>query len=187
MRSLAGVALTAACARRIFRELGARVGLRQRASPPVRPSAPATSRPHCAAPAALLPLQVERVLKGYNSTVLAYGQTGSGKTHTMGSADGDNTTGAEPVAPADLPAEGVATEGQAAEKEASAAVGGTQLTDASGLIARAVHALFRRFEGEGGKGDMEGGSCSAKASFIEIYKEEVHDLLQRLPDGSAAL
>ena len=28
---------------------------------------------------------VERVLKGYNSTVLAYGQTGSGKTHTMGS------------------------------------------------------------------------------------------------------
>ena len=26
---------------------------------------------------------VDKVLEGYNGTILAYGQTGSGKTHTM--------------------------------------------------------------------------------------------------------
>ena len=35
-----------------------------------------------------LPL-VDKVMEGFNATVLAYGQTASGKTHTMGSACGD--------------------------------------------------------------------------------------------------
>ena len=32
----------------------------------------------------------EKVLKGYNATLLAYGQTGSGKTYTMGTAHSEN-------------------------------------------------------------------------------------------------
>ncbi len=45
------------------------------------------------------------------------------------------------------------------------------LTDACGLIPRALSELF-----EGANAD-DGIACAATASFIEIYKEEVHDLL----------
>ena len=44
--------------------------------------------------------------------------------------------------------------------------------ESSGLIPRALGELFAKLEAAG-----ETTSCKAKASFIEIYKEEVHDLL----------
>ena len=149
----------------------------------------------------LLP-QVDRVLKGYNSTVLAYGQTGSGKTHTMGSAAEVAASGASEVSaasdisagegqgepPVTTPAGNVQSAGDESSAPFSAPAPSIELGEASGLIARAVHALFGRFDGGQGGDDEElkGASCVAKASFIEIYKEEVHDLLQG-PNAEGAL
>lgn len=40
---------------------------------------------------------VDKVLEGYNGTILAYGQTGTGKTYTMsGNADSPQTKGILP-------------------------------------------------------------------------------------------
>uniref|UniRef100_A0A0D3KR07 Kinesin motor domain-containing protein n=1 Tax=Emiliania huxleyi (strain CCMP1516) TaxID=280463 RepID=A0A0D3KR07_EMIH1 len=94
---------------------------------------------------------VERVLKGYNSTVLAYGQTGSGKTHTMGSIG--TPSSAVPEA-------------------------------ALGIIPRTVAEIFARVAG--GDGELEGAALAASASFIEVYKEDIHDLLQPPIEAAAA-
>ena len=110
---------------------------------------------------------VESVLSGYNATIFAYGQTGSGKTHTMGSSCS---------ADAEIPED-------------------TALTEDSGLVPRAIAALFA------GAAATEGTECRATAAFIEIYCEEVQDLLQwnaeesklttlpirETPDGSLTL
>ncbi|XP_055632289.1 kinesin-like protein KIF21B isoform X3 [Toxorhynchites rutilus septentrionalis] len=97
---------------------------------------------------------VEGALKGYNATVLAYGQTGSGKTYTMG-------TGFE----RDIP------EFQ------------------EGIIPRAVRHLF---EGIGqlqeNPYDEDGeflGSLqfSVAAQFMELYNEEIIDLLDPYSKG----
>ena len=145
------------------------------------------------------------MLKGYNSTVLAYGQTGSGKTHTMGSAAEVAASGASEVSaasdisagegqsepPVTTPAGDVQSAGDESSAPFSAPAPSIELGEASGLIARAVHALFGRFNGGQGGDDeddeeLKGASCVAKASFIEIYKEEVHDLLQG-PNAEGAL
>ena len=44
------------------------------------------------------------------------------------------------------------------------------LSDAAGIIPRVLHSLFRKLEGD----DCE---CSIKCSFIELYNEELRDLL----------
>ena len=44
--------------------------------------------------------------------------------------------------------------------------------DAAGLIPRALNELFTR-----ANAPESGISCAASCTFIEIYKEEVHDLL----------
>ena len=101
---------------------------------------------------------VESVVKGYNATVFAYGQTGSGKTHTMGT-----NWAADKGETADLAADGAG------------------LGEDAGLIPRAIADLFGRIAA------VEGGAdCRCSASFIEIYKEEVHDLIGE-PSESGAL
>ena len=87
---------------------------------------------------------VQSVLKGMNATVLAYGQTGSGKTHTMGSS---------------------ATSAEAARAGASSET--ATFGSTVGLIPRALQELF------GSVAASAATKCTAKASFIEIYKEEV--------------
>ncbi|KAL1507337.1 hypothetical protein AB1Y20_008183 [Prymnesium parvum] len=91
---------------------------------------------------------MQSVLSGHNATVLAYGQTGSGKTHTMGSS---------------------ATSAEAALQSPHNDSG--LFHESVGLIPRALHQLFLAIT------DRPGVKCTAKASFIEIYKEEVLDLL----------
>jgi kinesin family protein 11 len=52
------------------------------------------------------------------------------------------------------------------------------LSDAAGIIPRALHALFNKLE-------IDDAECSVKCSFIELYNEELRDLLS--PDDSAKL
>ncbi|XP_021701208.1 kinesin-like protein KIF21A isoform X5 [Aedes aegypti] len=97
---------------------------------------------------------VEGALKGYNATVLAYGQTGSGKTYTMG-------TGFE----RDIP----------------------ELQE--GIIPRAVRHLFEGIaQLQESPYDEDGvylGSLqfSVAAQFMELYNEEIIDLLDPYSKG----
>ncbi|EHL01884.1 putative Kinesin-like protein bimC [Glarea lozoyensis 74030] len=52
------------------------------------------------------------------------------------------------------------------------------LSDAAGIIPRALHALFNKLE-------LDDAECSVKCSFIELYNEELRDLLS--PDDNAKL
>jgi len=91
---------------------------------------------------------VTEVLKGYNATVLAYGQTGSGKTHTMLGA-GFGEGSAETQAAWD-------PEGEVA-----------------GLMPRVIQNLFRK-----ATEDDRNTSTIIECSMLEIYNEEIRDLLQ---------
>ena len=108
----------------------------------------------------LLPLQVDiyteyinplvtSCLNGINCTVFAYGQTGSGKTYTLGSEGKSLYEGGAP----------------------------------EGIIPRALHDLFRYVK-EGvvsskdeGVASSERESCQLSVSYVEVYKEEIRDLL----------
>ncbi|GLC49371.1 hypothetical protein PLESTB_000212300 [Pleodorina starrii] len=97
---------------------------------------------------------VPLALDGYNSTIFAYGQTGTGKTFTM---MGDDPT----------------VEGGAGPEAAAAAVGPGG--GGPGIIPRAVKELFREAKA---KQDAEGAAIQVIVSYMEIYNDRLHDLLQ---------
>uniref|UniRef100_A0AAG5DUG3 Kinesin motor domain-containing protein n=1 Tax=Anopheles atroparvus TaxID=41427 RepID=A0AAG5DUG3_ANOAO len=98
---------------------------------------------------------VDGALQGYNATVLAYGQTGSGKTYTMG-------TGFDP------------SEAQEAQE---------------GIIPRAVRHLFEGItQLQQNPYDADGKylgtvTFSVAAQFMELYNEEIIDLLDPYNKG----
>ena len=90
---------------------------------------------------------VDCFLEGFNATILAYGQTGSGKTFTMGTGLDGNI---DPL---------------------------TQ-----GIIPRAVEYLYQRLERDYVQGGElcvagEGSFYEVYVSFLELYNEEIIDLL----------
>ena len=90
---------------------------------------------------------VSSVLLGYNATVFAYGQTGSGKTHTV---------------------EG--PQQQKLDPHSTVEGGGTE-----GITPRAVREVFRRLAQS--KREQGTGDYIVECSYLEIYNEEVFDLL----------
>ncbi|KAJ9479656.1 Kinesin-like protein CIN8 [Pseudozyma hubeiensis] len=99
---------------------------------------------------------IERFIEGYNITILAYGQTSSGKSYTMGTAAGD-----------EVDYEGLVA-GRAADPQ-------------MGIIPRAVARIFSAMR----QNKSSGTQYSAKVSFIEIYNEDLIDLLGDAVDGDA--
>lgn len=100
---------------------------------------------------------VNACLQGYNATVLAYGQTGSGKTHTiLGQADQSDDN---------LPPD--------------------QDMSQAGVIPRALRALFYALnaarEASNDKCKFE---FKVKVQFLELYGEDIRDLLNADPDGA---
>ncbi|QDZ21314.1 kinesin [Chloropicon primus] len=107
---------------------------------------------------------VSTVLEGFNGTVMCYGQTGAGKTYTMSGKVGDITN---------LEAFHAMSEGPD-----------------RGIMQRAVEQVFKAKAqmnsggqmGAGGvedKGKAKGSvEVSLKMSYIEIYNDIVHDLIQ---------
>jgi len=92
---------------------------------------------------------VTELLKGYNATILAYGQTGSGKTHTMLGAGFG---------------EGSAETQKAWDPKGSVA----------GLMPRVIETLFTR-----ASEDARNTNATIECSMLEIYNEEIRDLLSK--------
>lgn len=103
---------------------------------------------------------VDSCLTGYNATIIAYGQTGAGKTHTiLGQTDQSDHT----VSP---------------EEDQSEA----------GVIPRALRALFRTLQDDKKKSTKDTQfDFDVKVQFIELYGEDVRDLLQSDPANSPKL
>lgn len=99
---------------------------------------------------------IDRFMEGYNVTILAYGQTSSGKSYTMGTLAGDEVDYESLVA------------GRAADPQ-------------MGIIPRAVARIFSAMR----QNKQSGTQYSAKVSFIEIYNEDLIDLLGDIADGDA--
>lgn len=92
---------------------------------------------------------VNRFLDGFNVTVLAYGQTSSGKSYTMGTS--------------------------AADVDFESLVAGRRPDPQVGIIPRAVADIFTHLRQTQSK--KNGVRFTAKSSFVEIYNEELIDLL----------
>lgn len=97
-------------------------------------------------------------LNGFNVTVLAYGQTGSGKTYTVG-----NRTSNTPVASPARPNE----PGGGRNEPKPHTIG-----DEDGLLPRFLCDLFAALR-------KEPSVKTIHVSFLEIYCDEVRDLLQQ--------
>ena len=99
---------------------------------------------------------VNACLKGYNATVLAYGQTGSGKTHTiLGQADQSD----DKVPP-------------------------DQDQSQAGVIPRALRALFYALhQAKEASTDQMKFEFNVHVQFLEVYGEDIRDLLNPDPDG----
>jgi len=92
-------------------------------------------------------------LQGFAATVFAYGQTGSGKTYTMSGPE------------------------YGTELDASGAI-----TSASeGIIPRAVRHLFAMLDSY--TASRSGVSYAISASYLEIYNEQINDLLNTSSTG----
>ncbi|KAL3666449.1 hypothetical protein V7S43_008697 [Phytophthora oleae] len=103
-------------------------------------------------------------LQGFNVTVIAYGQTGSGKTHTMG-----NNMPTTSMMANSLFARSPSSDDSSDEE------GGDTLDSNEGLIPRFLHHLFTTLNDKGTNHQLS-------VSFLEIYGEDIHDLLES-PDG----
>lgn len=119
---------------------------------------------------------LDRVLKGYNGAVLCYGQSGSGKTHTMIGSGGGKAE--------QLDFEPLEQEGESGWDEGI------------GLLPRMLHTLFVDLETK--HGPMPNGKesldeaeqaseepfWSVELSAVELYNEELRDLLVGVPPPS---
>ncbi|PWN46165.1 kinesin-domain-containing protein [Ceraceosorus guamensis] len=99
---------------------------------------------------------VPRFLEGYNATILAYGQTSSGKSYTMGTSAGD--------------------------LDFESLVAGQSPDPQLGIIPRAVAQIFSHIKASQARSGAI--QYSAKASFIEIYNEDLIDLLADDPGST---
>ncbi|KAL3658827.1 hypothetical protein V7S43_016195 [Phytophthora oleae] len=94
---------------------------------------------------------VQQVAQGFNCTVFAYGQTGTGKTHTMLGQDLEshlNTTSFSPDTP--------------------------ECSSSWGVIPRAIESLFEELQSI----SRHGSAGVVHCSYMQIYKNDVYDLLQ---------
>jgi hypothetical protein len=106
-----------------------------------------------------VPSMVQKVLDGYNATVFAYGQTGSGKTFTM---EGYNYESVK-AGPSHAEVTQVARPKVNLDAE----------PDKLGLVPRTIRFFFETIA----KMSASGKEISVQCSFLQIYNEQIYDLL----------
>jgi hypothetical protein len=99
----------------------------------------------------------ESTLQGYNGTIFVYGQTGAGKTYTLlgPKFSGSNNT-------------------FLTEEELNGSFGKYYMKkeeESRGVLPRVIDYLFERAK------CMEGSNITFSCSFLEIYQEQISDLL----------
>ncbi|KAJ3244121.1 hypothetical protein HDU78_011385 [Chytriomyces hyalinus] len=160
---------------------------------------------------------VSAFIEGFNTTLFAYGQTGSGKTFTMGTAitdptprrsatpsklkdtrvanaSGRSTPTSKPSTPSKpRPSSSVSLVRPAKStiSPSDSAVSFHDLTASSGMIPRAVHAIFNKLEtlraSEPSTTHNETlKSYSVSVSFLELHNEEWVDLLKESKGANTA-
>eukprot|EP00796_Vickermania_ingenoplastis_P008455 gene8455-5932_t len=109
--------------------------------------------------AAVGDVAVDRVLAGFNGTVLCYGQSGSGKTHTMIGSSG----------------------GRLENFYCDSATGQWNWSEEVGLLPRMLHSLFQKLVAKHGpatdEADPTTGVWTVELSALELYNEELRDLI----------
>ncbi|KAG8223092.1 hypothetical protein J437_LFUL002040 [Ladona fulva] len=114
----------------------------------------------------LLSLAMQGVLDGYNGTIFAYGQTGCGKTYTMqGGGEGTVSKRMDSVEEELIDLEGD-SEDQSPQR---------------GIIPRAFDHIFESASVRKGRRYL------VVASFLEIYNEEIRDLLSPFHGSSLSM
>ncbi|PVV04574.1 hypothetical protein BB560_000925 [Smittium megazygosporum] len=101
---------------------------------------------------------LEEVLKGFNCTIFAYGQTGTGKTYTM---EGITSRDASNINP---------THSQCNTPFAAKETTNSFIKQESGIAPRILFELFNQL-------DNMSASFDVKVSHLELYNEELRDLL----------
>lgn len=104
---------------------------------------------------------VASCMEGFNATVLAYGQTGSGKTHSILGQTDQSDPNMDP----------------------------SEDMSEAGVIPRALRALFlhlRAAQSERTSSSHHRYDYAVKVQFLELYGEDVRDLLQPNPSGPDA-
>lgn len=129
---------------------------------------PATSQ-HTIFATVVSPLLAE-VLLGYNCTIFAYGQTGSGKTYTMEGFPEHAPTKAKTTHVRATASDVANNENNKEMLTEATCSKGAELSEDAGIIPRALRELFDILE-------RDCTEYSVRVSYIEIYNEELRDLL----------
>lgn len=124
------------------------------------------------------------IFRGYNTTIIAYGQTGSGKTYTMGGKrEADLANNMEACSPTNSNSSSKNLVGMLktnSSKSVNSSSEGISAQESSsftieeddGIIPRAVHDLFKAKQRHESAGEV-----SIQLTYLEIYNDELRDLL----------
>mmetsp|Transcript_56214 Transcript_56214/g.136237 ORF Transcript_56214/g.136237 Transcript_56214/m.136237 type:complete len:1623 (+) Transcript_56214:225-5093(+) len=104
---------------------------------------------------------VENCLQGYNATILAYGQTGSGKSHTIMGPPGSMPN--------------------------ALLQQGNEEQHCAGVVPRAIRNIFHKLDLIRQKTASDDAfEYTVRVQFLEVYGEEIRDLLNPQASGSGA-
>lgn len=133
---------------------------------------------------------VDSVLEGYNGTIFAYGQTGTGKTYTMEGAGRHDLrryrSGVASTSGSAGSASGLKKPSIDMKRKKKSGSAGTNVSkvsfkdnieqgidESAGIIPRAFEQIFEHVN------KHSNVQFLIRASYLEIYQEEIHDLLKK--------
>lgn len=122
---------------------------------------------------------VDGILEGYNGTIFAYGQTGTGKTYTMEGSSQHSLSNTNFKQLTSSAQQTKVDHQLKLEKRGSSALDNSKSdtslngNDSIGIIPRAFEQIFDYIE------KHPQIQFLIRASYLEIYQEEIHDLLRK--------
>lgn len=117
---------------------------------------------------------VDGILKGYNGTIFAYGQTGTGKTYTMEGASLRLTSAIKrPISTSSKANLSTTNSSRRLKSNEISAYDREEDESHLGIIQRASKHIFEHIASQ------QGVQFLVRVSYLEIYQEEIHDLLRK--------